>query len=424
MKTEKNTTIFFRLSYLAISIVLLSVLIWGGIKCSDSNSKIPPEQTQEFQLNSFGFYSDSLDHQTYSVEKNETISDILLNLGVPGNNIINIVDKAKKVLNVRKIVTGNLYHAYTTGDSVVTLVYFVYEKSPRHFIVFDLKDSINIYESEKEVLVKEEQKSAIIDQSLYVSLMESDASPELAIKLFQIFAWQIDFYHLQKEDNFKVIYEELFVDDKFFAIGQIKAAYFNHNGKEFYAIPFAQDTVSQYFDENGNSLRKAFLKAPLEFGRISSRYSKSRLHPVLKTHRPHLGVDYAAPVGTPVRTTGDGIITEAGYNKGSGKFIKIRHNSVYTTMYLHLSKYVSGIKKGARVKQGQVIGYVGSTGLSTGPHLDYRFFVNGSPVDPLKVELPPSHPVKQELRASYEIQRDSLMNLLNKVELKSPEKPV
>ncbi len=424
MKTEKNTTIFFRLSYLAISIVLLSVLIWGGIKCSDSNSKIPPEQTQEFQLNSFGFYSDSLDHQTYSVEKNETLSDILFDLGISNNDIIKIIDKSKKVLNVKKIVAGNLYHAYTNSDSLITLVYFVYEKSPRHFVVFDLKDSINIYESEKEILVKEEQKSAVIDQSLYVSLMESDASPELAIKLSQIFAWQIDFYHLQKGDNFKVIYEELFIDDKFFAIGQIKAAYFFHNGKEFYAIPFTQDSVFQYFDENGNSLRKAFLKAPLEFGRISSRYSKSRLHPVLKTHRPHLGVDYAAPVGTPVRTTGDGIITEAGYNKGSGKFIKIKHNSVYTTMYLHLSKYASGIKKGARVKQGQVIGYVGSTGLSTGPHLDYRFFVNGSPVDPLKVELPPSHPVKQELRASYEIQRDSLMNLLNKVELKSPEKPV
>jgi len=424
VKTGQNTTIFFRLSYLAISIVLLSILFWGWIKCSDSSSKIPPEQTQETQLNNFGFYSDSLDHQTYSVEKNETLSDILLDLGVSNNDIINIIDKSKKVLDVRKIVAGNLYHAYTNDDSLITLVYFVYEKSPRHFVVFDLRDSINIYESEKEILVKDEQKSAVIDQSLYVSLMESDASPELAIKDSQIFAWKIEFYHLQKEDNFKVIYEELFVDGKFFAIGQIKAAYFNHNGKEFYAIPFSQDSVAQYFDQDGNSLRKAFLKAPLEFGRISSRYSKSRLHPVLKSNRPHLGVDYAAPVGTPIRTTGDGTVAEVGYNRGSGKFIKIKHNSIYTTMYLHLSKYASGIKKGTKVKQGQVIGFVGSTGLSTGPHLDYRFFVNGSPVDPLKVELPPSHPVKQELRAAYETQRDSLINLLNKVELVSSEKPV
>jgi murein DD-endopeptidase MepM/ murein hydrolase activator NlpD len=424
VKTEKNSTIFFRLSYLAISIVLMSVLFLAWLKCSDPNSKIPTEETEAIQLNSFGFYSDSLDHQTYSVEKNETLSDILLNLGVPGNNIINIVDEAKKVLDVRKIVAGNLYHTYTNGDSIITLVYFVYERSPRQFVVFDLSDSIQVYENEKEVFLKEDQKSAVIDHSLYVSLMESDASPELAIKLSQIFAWQIDFYHLQKGDKFKVIFEELFIDDKFFAIGQIKAAYFNHNKKEFYAIPFTQDSVFQYFDENGNSLRKAFLKAPLEFGRISSRYSKSRLHPVLKTHRPHLGVDYAAPIGTPVRTTGDGFVSEVGYNKGSGKFIKIKHNSVYTTMYLHLSKFANGVKKGASVRQGQVIGYVGSTGLATGPHLDYRFFVNGNPVDPLKVELPPSHPVKNEYKTLYETQRDSLMNILNKVELVSPQKPV
>jgi murein DD-endopeptidase MepM/ murein hydrolase activator NlpD len=212
--------------------------------------------------------------------------------------------------------------------------------------------------------------------------MNAEATPELAIKLSQIFAWQIDFYHLQKGDHFKVIYDELFVDDKFFAIGTIKAALFSHSGKDFYAIPFTQDSVYQYFDEEGNSLRKAFLKAPLEFGRISSRYSKSRLHPVLKTHRPHLGVDYAAPIGTPIRTTGDGVVSDIGYDRGSGKFIKIRHNSIYITMYLHLSRYSKGIKKGSKVQQGQVIGYVGSTGLSTGPHLDYRFIVNGNPVDP------------------------------------------
>ena len=423
MKTAKNTTIFFRLSYFFISILLLSILIWGWIEFSDYTKK-PEALAQEPQLNSFGFFSDSLEHQIYSVSKNETLSDILLKLGVPANDIFKIVDNAKPVLDVKKIVAGNFYHTFTNGDSLNTLVFFVYEKSPRHFVVFDLKDSINVYESAKEVVVRENQKSAVIDQSLYVSLINAEATPELAIKLSQIFAWQIDFYHLQKGDNFKVIYDELYVDDKFFAIGKIKAAYFNHRGKDFYAIPFTQDSVFQYFDENGNSLRKAFLKAPLEFGRISSRYSNSRLHPVLKTRRPHHGVDYAAPVGTPVRTTGDGVVVEAGYNGGSGRFIKIRHNSVYTTMYLHLSRYAKGIKKGSSVQQGQVIGYVGSSGLSTGPHLDYRFFVNGSPVDPLKVEVPPSHPVKQELRAEYEVQRDSVMKLLNKVEIILSENPV
>jgi murein DD-endopeptidase MepM/ murein hydrolase activator NlpD len=424
VKTGKNTTKFIRLSYLIISVAALSLLLWSWVKCSDPTVEIPATLAQEPQLNSFGFFSDSLEHQTFSVSKNETLSDILIKHGLPAAEIMNIVNNAKEVLDVRKIVAGNFYHTFTNGDSLNTLVYFVYEKSPRHFVVFDLRDSINVYESEKEVIAKENQKSAIIDQSLYVSLINVEATPELAIKLSEIFAWQIDFYHLQKGDNFKVIYDELYVDDKFFAIGTIKAAIFSHRGKDFYAIPFTQDSVYQYFDEEGNSLRKAFLKAPLEFGRISSRYSKSRLHPVLKVRRPHHGVDYAAPIGTPIRTTGDGIVADVGYNGGSGKFIKIRHNSVYTTMYLHLSRYAKGIKKGATVQQGQVIGYVGSTGLSTGPHLDYRFYVNGSPVDPLKVEIPSAHPVKEELRAEYEVQRDSIMNLLNKVEVLASVKPV
>jgi murein DD-endopeptidase MepM/ murein hydrolase activator NlpD len=424
VKTGKHTTIFLRLSYLLISIAVLSLLLWSWVRCSDPTVEIPATLAQEPQLNSFGFFSDSLEHQTFSVSKNETLSDILLNHGVAAAQIINIVNNAKEVLDVRKIVAGNFYHTFTDVDSLNTLVYFVYEKSPRHFVVFDLRDSINVYESEKEVVVRENQKSAIIDQSLYVSLMNVEATPELAIKLSEIFAWQIDFYHLQKGDNFKVIFDELYVDNKFFAIGTIKAAIFSHRGKDFYAIPFTQDSVYQYFDEEGNSLRKAFLKAPLEFGRISSRYSKSRLHPVLKVRRPHHGVDYAAPVGTPIRTTGDGVVADIGYNGGAGKFIKIRHNSVYTTMYLHLSRYAKGIKKGTTVQQGQVIGYVGNTGLSTGPHLDYRFYVNGSPVDPLKVEIPSAHPVKEELRAEYEAQRDTVLKLLDKVEIILSENPV
>jgi murein DD-endopeptidase MepM/ murein hydrolase activator NlpD len=420
----KSKTLLFNSSYFAIRFALVSSLLLMFINCSDQKTKIQPESTPQVQLNSFGFYSDSLDHSTYSVERNETLSDILLNLGVSANKIGEIVKNAENVLDVRKIVAGNIYHSYTNNDSTNTLVYFVYEKSPKRFVVFDLKDSISVYESEKEVKSVEVQKSGVIDQSLYVSLLESNSSPELAIKLSQIFAWQIDFYHLQKGDNFKVIYERLFIDDKFFAIGKIEAAYFYHNKKEYYAIPFIQDSVVQYFDENGNSLRKAFLKAPLEFGRISSRYSKSRLHPVLKTRRPHLGVDYAAPVGTPIRTTGDGVIAEIGYNGGAGKYIKIKHNSVYSTMYLHMSRYAKGMKKGVQVKQGQVIGYVGSTGLATGPHVDYRFFVNGSAVDPLKVELPPSEPINIELKVKFEIQRDSLLNLLNNFNFASNQKDI
>ena len=225
VKTNKNTSVLIQFFKLIIGITSISLLLFVSLQCSDSDGKIGQEPAPKRVLNSFGFYSDSLDHRTYSVAKNETLSDILLKHGIPPSEISHIIDKANPYLDVRKIVTGNIYHAFTFDDSLSTLAYFVYEKSPRHFVVFNLKDSVQVHESEKEILIKENQKSAIIDQSLWVSLMDVEATPELAIKLSQIFAWQIDFYHLQKGDNFKVIYEELFIDDKYFAIGKIIGAF-------------------------------------------------------------------------------------------------------------------------------------------------------------------------------------------------------
>ena len=421
MKAGKNTTIFFRLFYFSLFLISFSFILLGWLGSSCKKTETASVEKVEIKPNQFGFYSDSLIKQTGEVLKNETLSDIFLSNGIEGSKIVDIVENSKDVFDVRKIRAGNTYHTFFSADTTDKLIYFVYEKNPTDYFVIDLNDTINVYEGNKEISVITNSQSAKIEHSLYVALMKSDASPELAIKLSQVFAWQVDFYHLQKGDYFKVIYEEEYIETpegedsvKFIGIGKILSAYFHHNNKEFYAIPFIQDSVYQFFDENGNSLRKAFLKAPLEYGRISSRYSRSRLHPVLKVRRPHLGVDYAAPIGTPVRTTGDGVVVDAGYGRGNGKYIKVRHNSVYTTMYLHLSKFAKGIKRGVNVQQGQVIGYVGSTGLSTGPHLDYRFFLNGKPVDPLKVEVPPSHPVKEELKAEFEkIKVEVLIDLNN-----------
>jgi murein DD-endopeptidase MepM/ murein hydrolase activator NlpD len=421
VKEGKNNTIFLKLLYFILVFFALGFLWWGWIGSPDKETEITPVEKVEMKPNQFGFYSDFLVKQTSSVLKNETLSDILLSKGIAGSKVAEIVENTRDVFDVRKIRTGNTYHSFFSADTTDNLVYFVYEKNPTDYIVFDLNDTIRVYEGNKEISIITNTRSAKIEHSLYVALMKSDAPSELAISLSQVYAWQVDFYHLQKGDHFKVIYEEGYTESddredslKFVGIGKILGAYFNHNNKEFYAIPFFQDSVYQFFDESGNSLRKAFLKAPLEFGRISSRYSRSRLHPVLKIRRPHLGVDYAAPIGTPVRTTGDGIVVNTGYSNENGKYIKVRHNSVYTTMYLHLSKFAKGIKRGANVQQGQVIGYVGSTGLSTGPHLDYRFFLNGKPVDPLKVEVPPSHPVQEELKTEYEkVKTDIILKLDN-----------
>jgi murein DD-endopeptidase MepM/ murein hydrolase activator NlpD len=237
----------------------------------------------------------------------------------------------------------------------------------------------------------------------------------LAVELSEIYQWSIDFFGLQEGDKFKVIYDESFVDSNSVGISRIHAAWFYHAGHAFWAIPFEQDSVMSYFDEEGNSLRKAFLKAPLRFSRISSGFSNSRLHPILKIRRPHHGVDYAAPIGTPVQAVGDGQVIAAAYQRGGGNYVKLKHNGVYTTAYLHLSKFGKGIKQGAYVKQGDVIGYVGSTGLSTGPHLDFRFYKHGKAVNPLKVEAPPVEPVHEENLLDYELVKQSMMAALKEM---------
>jgi murein DD-endopeptidase MepM/ murein hydrolase activator NlpD len=226
----------------------------------------------------------------------------------------------------------------------------------------------------------------------------------LAIELSEIFAWSIDFFGIQQGDRYKVIYQESFVDSQSIGITRIMGAWFYHNETDFWAIPFVQGGERSFFDEKGNSLRKAFLKAPLRYSRISSGFSHSRLHPILKIRRPHHGVDYAAPAGTPVLTVGDGVVTAVGYQRnGGGNYVKIKHNSVYSTTYMHLSRFGKGIRQGVYVKQGDIIGYVGSTGLSSGPHLDFRFYRNGSAVNPLRVEAPPVEPVEEENTAAYEL---------------------
>ncbi len=366
--------------------------------------------------NVFGFVDDSLNHSSLTVKRNETLSDILESYHLLNTGVSEIAKQSKSIFDVRKLRAGKKYHLYTNDDSLNTIKYLVYEKDNISFIVYDLCDSINIYSGKKEVKIVKETKSAVIKSSLYDALLENNASIELAIEMSKIFAWQIDFYHLQKGDNFKVIYEEEYVDNQMVGIGKVLGAYFKHHKKEYFAIPFEQDSVYQYFDENGNSLRKEFLKTPMEFARISSRYSSRRLHPILKVYRPHTGVDYAAPTGTPIRTVGDGEVIAASYTKSNGNYIKIRHNSVYTTAYLHMSRFGKGVKRGTTVKQGQVIGYVGSTGLATGPHLHFMFYMNGHYVNPLKVEIPPSHPVKEELRNNFEQQKKMVMDELQKID--------
>jgi murein DD-endopeptidase MepM/ murein hydrolase activator NlpD len=346
----------------------------------------------------FGLPIDSFVIENNTVKRNQFLASILLEYDIPYNKIDELANKSREIFDVRKIKVGNPYYMFLDYDSLHTARYFVYEIDKINYIVYNLNDSITITKGQKEVHQVKKTSTGIITSSLWNAMSENGASPLLALELSDIYAWTVDFFGIETGDYFKILYTENYVDSASVGISSIDAALFHHRGEDYYAFNFPEDSITyNYFDEKGKSLRKAFLKAPLKFSRISSRFSNSRLHPVLKIRRPHHGVDYAAPKGTHVFSIGDGRVIARGFQaNGGGNYLKIKHNSVYTTVYMHLNGFAKGINQGDHVKQGQLIGYVGATGLATGPHLDFRVFKNGKAIDPLKVKAPPVEPVKKE----------------------------
>ena len=406
---------FFSLAFIYLGTFLIIGFI---ISCSNNeNRKVEEEVTLKVITEPpapkliYGFPADSFIVETGTVKNNQYLSQILNERGVGMGDIDRIARKSKPVFDVRKIQSGKNYTFLLSKDSIPQARYFIYENSAVEYFVYELFDSLKIYRSEKEVQTKLRTAHGIVKSSLWNTMKDNNLDPMLALELSDIYAWTIDFFGIQKGDRFRVIYDERFVDTVSIGIGEIYAAQFDHGGEPNYAFLFDQDERFDFFDEKGTSLRKAFLKAPLKFSRISSRFSHSRLHPVLRIRRPHHGIDYAAAKGTPVMSIGDGTVIAKAYQRGGGgNYIKVKHNSVYTTTYMHLSGFGKGIAVGSRVKQGQIIGFVGSTGLATGPHLDFRVHKNGSPVDPLKVKAPPVEPVKEENITRYTILKDSMLN--------------
>ncbi len=350
-----------------------------------------------------------------TVKRNQYLSKILNSYGIDYKTIDNIAEKAKDVFDLRKIRSGKSYQTFCAKDSTKKLNYLVYQHTPTDYVVFDFSDSLNVYNYKKEVKTRVKEASCEIKTSLWNAMTSSHVNIELSSKLSDVFAWTINFFNLKKDDRFKVIYEEKYVDSVSCGVGNIHSVCFHHNGNDYYAFRYKQDSTYSYFDENGNSLKKAFLKAPLKYSRISSGFTYKRLHPIYKVYRPHTGIDYAAPKGTPVYALGDGTVIQKGYNGGAGNMLKIKHNSVYTTAYLHLSKYAKGVKKGTSVKQGQLIGYVGSTGASTGPHLDFRCWKNGKPINPLKIDAPDVKPLKKENMQAFRIEIEKQKAALQKI---------
>ncbi len=391
-----------------ISVLILLLII--GFSC-----KKPPRQTLTTtdieQIDSlqhtyrYDICIDSLDIEEYQMKSGDNPAAIFSGLGFSPAMADSISRALAHILDATKLRAGRHYYTFSTQDSTAQIRYIAFAKTQTDYAVIDLTgDTLYAYGFNKPITLKRQYVEGTINASLWNVLLSKGVDPQLAIRIADVFAWQIDFYDVKEGDSFRVLYDIAYIDDTtVLEINRIQGAVFTHRGKDFTAIPFTQDSVFEYFDPEGNSLRREFLKAPLDIFRITSRFTNARFHPILKRYRAHHGVDYAAPVGTPVKSIGAGTVIAKGYQGGGGNFLKIRHNSVYTTTYMHLSKYAPGIQEGSHVQQGEVIGYVGSTGLSTGPHLDFRVYKNGEPINPLKMEAPPSHPVKPELRDSFQI---------------------
>ena len=354
---------------------------------------------EEPAVPAMGFEPDSYEVRSGEVKNGQFFSTLLGGLGLSQQEAYNLPEASKDVFDVKTLRVGKQYRAYYE-DSV--LKYLVYDRDKASSIVFDCTAPYGAWVCEKPVTVEKRYADVTINSSLWVDMRAAGVSPLLIVSLSDIYAWTVDFFALQKGDRFRVLYEERMCDGEVIAVDTVRYAVFSHGGDDFPMIMFDQkDGGNMWWNEKGESMRKAFLKAPLNYSRISSGFSYSRKHPVTRKVQPHTGIDYAAPTGTPVMTIGDGVVTSVKYEGAGGNTVRIRHNSVYSTAYLHLSKYAKGLKAGQRVRQGEVIGYVGSTGRSTGPHLDFRVWKNGTPINPLKMESPPAEPIKESNRKAF-----------------------
>jgi murein DD-endopeptidase MepM/ murein hydrolase activator NlpD len=380
--------------------MLWIIFLWLG--CGQFERETDCSEDDYESTVEYGLVTDSFLVIKDKVKKNQNLASILLPYGVPYATIDQLAKASKQVFDVRKLAAGMPYTILCTKDSTGFATCFIYEANATDYVVFDMRDSLHIYMGQKPIEKRVRHVKGKVNSSLYVDIKNTGADPVLAIELSEIYAWTIDFYRIQKGDAFEVLFTESFVEGRSVGIDHISSSTFTHNGKTIKAYNFESPTETGYYDEKGNNLKKAFLKAPVKFSRISSGYSMKRFHPVQKRFKAHLGTDYAAPTGTPIMAVGDGVITEARYTPNNGNFVKMKHNNVYSTQYLHMSKIKAGVRPGTRVRQGDIIGYVGSTGLATGPHVCFRFWKNGKQVNHRELDLPPSEPISKAARSQFD----------------------
>ncbi len=390
----------------ALGVLAVTLLYFMVRACSGEGALLLPGDSGEV-VDPGSMYGISLADYAptrYIVKEGQAFGSVMDEIGVPYSTISDLLNRSKDVFNPRRWRAGDAYWVFRSADSAAAAHYFIYESSQTEYLVFGL-DSLYVQRVERPTKVVQRAVAGTIEGSLYETLSNQNVSPAVAVRLSEVYAWTIDFFRIQKGDRFEVIFEERFVDDtSFVGTGRILGARFVHNGKPYYAFRYEDEAngIRDFYSEEGEGLKRMFLKAPLEFARITSRYSKNRFHPVQKRWKAHLGTDYAAPTGTPILATAGGTVIAATYTSANGNYVKVKHNGTYTTQYLHMSRIGKGIRNGVHVEQGQVIGYVGSTGLATGPHVCYRFWKNGKQVDPLREPMQRTEPLPAKLWASFE----------------------
>ena len=360
---------------------------------------------------------DSMNIIERKIGKNEFLANILTRYNVPYSTIDKLSRKSKKTFDVRNLRSGKKYTILTDKKTPATAQYFIYDPHPYHYVIFDLRDTLNIKKIEREVETRERVASGVIESSMWNAMMDNGLSMDLAANMEDVFGWVIDFHHVQKGDKFKLIFDEKFIEGERVGVGSIHGGVFTHYNNDTYAMYYEPEVEKfvGYYDAEGKSMKRAFLRAPLKYSRISSGYGM-RYHPIKKRRKAHLGTDYAAPRGTPIYAVGNGTISKASRTRGNGKYIKIRHNNRYSTQYLHMNGFAKGMRVGKKVKQGQVIGYVGSTGMATGPHVCFRFWQNGKQVNHRRLKFPPPEPLPTKLVPAYEHLRDSMVARIDAIQ--------
>ncbi|NOT36214.1 MAG: peptidoglycan DD-metalloendopeptidase family protein [Saprospiraceae bacterium] len=363
----------------------------------------------------YGFDTELFSFQTQKIKQNQLFPQILSGIGLNSSKVSKVMQNIDGYINMKNIRAGNDYTLVYSNECTHP-DYLLYELDPSKILICDLNGNSCPQLIQKTTEVKRESAFGTIKSSLWKALEESGVSGIIIDQMEDALATSVDFLHIQEGSSFRLIFDRIWIDGEPSSNGTLLAAYFNTGNNEHHAIRFENNGKFDYYDLNGRPLRRCFLQAPLRFSRISSGFSQRRFHPVLKYSKPHFGTDYAAPIGTPIMSVGNGIVTAASYTGGNGKFVKIRHDQTYETQYLHMSRFANGIKPGTSVSQGQVIGYVGMSGLATGPHVCFRFWKNGVQVDHRKLKFPSGDPLPKELLQNYLKYKDTIITTLNTIQ--------